>query len=81
MKLHELAEQCAKVLTMREEINIGVHGYIALVVQSPARLPFRGQLTCAHEDGRRVYHVPIHQVFAYLARATKPTGERLEGGE
>lgn len=72
MKLHELAEQCAKVLAMRDDCGLDCHGYIALVVQSPTRLPFRGQLACAHEDGRRVYHVPIHQIFAYLARATKP---------
>ena len=77
MKLHELAEQCAKVLTMRNEFELNCHGYIALVVQAGTRLPFRGQLSCAHEDGRRVYHVPIHQIFAYLARATKP--ERVEG--
>ncbi len=72
MKLHELAEQCAHILKMRNEADLDQHGYIAVVVQAGTRLPFRGQLACAHEDGRRVYHVPIHQVLAYLARATKP---------
>lgn len=74
MKLHELAEQCAHVLKSRNEMEMDQHGYIALVVQRPARLPFKGQLACEHEDGRRVYHVRIHQVFQYLAKATKPAG-------
>lgn len=76
MKLHELAEACAFCLKSRNDIDFDPHGYIALVVQGPARLPFKGHLACEHEDGRRVYHVRIHQVFQYLAKATKP----VEGG-
>ena len=76
MKLHELAEQCAQTLKSRSEMDMDQHGYIALVVQRPARLPFHGRLACEHEDGRRVYHVRIHHVFQYLAKATKP----VEGG-
>lgn len=72
MKLHELAEACAVCLKSRHAIDFDPQGYIALVVQKPARLPFKGRLACEHADGRRVYHVRIHQVFAYLAKATKP---------
>lgn len=74
MKLHELAEQCAVTLSRRAKLEIDQYGYVALFVPPGNRLPFRAELSCEHADGTRVYHVRIHQIFQYLARATKPAG-------
>ncbi len=79
MKLHELAEACAHCLKCRHEIDFDPQCYIALVVPKGARLPFKGQLACENSDGNRVYHVRIHQVFQYLAKATKPVSRSRAG--
>lgn len=76
MKLHELAEACAVCLKNRADIDFDPHGYIALVAPRGTRLPFKGRLACENAEGNRVYYVRVHQIFQYLARATKPE----EGG-